>query len=81
MDQAKQMYNIGLLRYIGEDKSYIETAIHCWQAEIVAKKRNLFRPCQGLAAMNLLLDTMPCLIKWTTTLTDSTCDTCGSRAT
>jgi hypothetical protein len=37
---------------------YIETTIHHQRAKIAAKKRSPFRPRQGLAALNLFLDTM-----------------------
>jgi hypothetical protein len=82
MDRVKHMYSVGLLNpklqwYIGEDKSYIEATTHHRQAEIATEERSPFRPCRGLATLNLLLDAMPCLKIWSATLTYYTCDICG----
>jgi hypothetical protein len=50
----------------------METAIHHRQAEIATEKRSPFRPHQGLAALNLFLDTMLNRRTWEAYLIDCT---------
>jgi hypothetical protein len=86
MYRVKNMYSVGwpspkIRRYIGEDKSYIDAATHRQRAEIDAKEWSPFTPRRGLSALNLYLDTMPCLKIWRETLTYYTCYTCGPQET
>jgi hypothetical protein len=58
MDHVKHMYSVGwpipkICQYIGDDKSYIEAAIHRRRAVIAAKEQSPFSLRMGLSCSEL----------------------------